>query len=141
MDIVIHHNPACSTSRNVLKLIRDAGYDPVVVEYLKTGWTRGQLQALFAAAGLTAREGMRSVRSPAQELGLLEEGVSNDAILDAMVAHPALVHRPIVVCKNGVKICKPVGDVLDLLDTWPVGPWAKENGDLILDDTGARVGA
>lgn len=140
MDIVIHHNPACGTSRNVLQLVRDAGYDPVVVEYLDTGWTRPQLQALFAAAGLTPRRALRTSKSPAEELGLLDEGVSDAEILDQMIAHPVLVNRPIVACKNGVKLCRPSGAVLDLLDTWPQGPWAKEDGELILDAEGNKVG-
>ncbi|WP_420004506.1 arsenate reductase (glutaredoxin) [Arenibacterium sp. LLYu02] len=140
MDIVIHHNPACGTSRNVLQLVRDAGYDPVVVEYLDTGWTRPQLQALFAAAGLTPRSALRTSKSPAEELGLLDEGVSDAEILDQMIAHPVLVNRPIVACKNGVKLCRPSGAVLDLLDTWPQGPWAKEDGELILDAEGNKVG-
>lgn len=140
MDIVIHHNPACGTSRNVLQLVRDAGYDPVVVEYLDTGWTRPQLQALFAAAGLTPRSALRTSKSPAEELGLLDESVSDAEILDQMIAHPVLVNRPIVACKNGVKLCRPSGAVLDLLDTWPQGPWAKEDGQLILDAEGNKVG-
>lgn len=140
MDIVIHHNPACGTSRNVLQLVRDAGYDPVVVEYLDTGWTRPQLQALFAAAGLTPRTALRTSKSPAEELGLLEESVSDAEILDQMIAHPVLVNRPIVACKNGVKLCRPSGAVLDLLDTWPQGPWTKEDGQLILDAEGNKIG-
>ena len=122
MDIVIHHNPACGTSRNVLQLIRDAGYDPTVVEYLETGWTRPQLVALFAAAGLTPRQALRTSKSPAADLGLLDAGVSDDELLDHMTQHPVLVNRPIVACKNGVRLCRPSGEVLDLLDAWPPGP-------------------
>jgi len=140
MDIVIHHNPDCGTSRNVLRLIRDAGYEPVVVEYLNTGWTRPQLQALFAAAGLTPRAALREVRSPAAELGLLEEGVTDAEILDQMLLHPVLVNRPIVACKTGVKLCRPSGAVLELLETWPQGPWAKDDGTLIIDAEGNKIG-
>ncbi|OIQ33266.1 MAG: arsenate reductase (glutaredoxin) [Alphaproteobacteria bacterium MedPE-SWcel] len=140
MNIVIHHNPRCGTSRNVLQLVRDAGYDPVVVDYLETGWTRPQLLALFAAAGLTPRMALRTTKSPAAELGLLEESVSDSDILDQMVLHSILVNRPIVACPRGVKLCRPSGRVLDLLDTWPAGPWAKEDGTLILDADGSRVG-
>lgn len=138
MDIVIHHNPACGTSRNVLQIIRDAGYDPVVVEYLETGWTRAQLQALFAAAGLTPRAALRTSKSPAEDLGLLDSSVPDDVLLDAMLEHPVLVNRPIVACANGVRLCRPSGAVLDLLDDWPVGPWAKEDGQVLIDAEGNR---
>lgn len=139
MDIVIHHNLACGTSRNVLQLIRDAGYDPVVIEYLETGWTRPQLLALFAAAGLTPRAALRTSKSPAEELGLLDPTVSDDVLLDQMIAHPVLVNRPIVACANGVRLCRPSGRVLDLLGRWPPGPWAKEDGQLLIDADGKRV--
>lgn len=139
MEIVVHHNPACGTSRNVLKLIRDAGYAPVVVEYLETGWTRPQLQALFAAAGITARAALRTSKSPAEELGLLDPNVSDEVLLDHMLEHPVLVNRPIVACKNGVKLCRPSGEVLDLLDNWPKGPWVKEDGKALIDADGKRV--
>ena len=139
MDIVIHHNPACGTSRNVLQLIRDAGYTPTVIEYIDTGWTRPQLQALFAAAGLTPREALRTSKSPAEELGLLDPSVSDDVLLDHMLEHPVLVNRPIVACKNGVKLCRPSGEALDLLDNWPQAPWTKENGDELIDADGNRV--
>ncbi|WP_121061010.1 arsenate reductase (glutaredoxin) [Chachezhania antarctica] len=140
MTIVIHHNPDCCTSRNALRLIRDAGYNPVVVPYLETGWTRPQLQALFAAAGLTPRQALRERRSPAAELGLLKPDVSDEALLDAMIQHPILVERPIVACSRGVKLCRPSGAVLDLLEQWPAGPWAKEDGQIVIDGDGNRVG-
>lgn len=101
MSIVIHHNPACGTSRNVLELIRASGTEPVVIEYLETGWTRPQLLALFAAADLTPRAALRTSKSPAAELGLLEEGVSDEALIEAMIAHPVLVNRPIVASPKG----------------------------------------
>ncbi len=113
--IVVHHNPACGTSRNVLALIEDAGLTPVVVEYLQTGWTKPQLQALFAAAGATARQMLREQNSPAQELGLLAEGISEDALLDAMIEYPVLVNRPIVATPKGVRLCRPKELVTDLL--------------------------
>ncbi|QBF29763.1 arsenate reductase (glutaredoxin) [Thalassococcus sp. S3] len=138
MDIVIHHNPACGTSRNVLKIIRDAGYDPVVVEYLETGWTRPQLQALFAAANLTPRSALRTTKSPAEELGLLDPEVPEADLLDAMLDHPVLVNRPIVACRTGVRLCRPSGKVLDLLPHWPEGPYYKEDGTLLIDETGKR---
>ena len=99
--IVIHHNPDCGTSRNVVAIVKAAGEDPVVIEYLETGWTRPQLLGLFAAAGLTPRQALRETKSPAAELGLLEPGVSDAQILDAMLEHPVLVNRPIVCTPRG----------------------------------------
>jgi arsenate reductase len=139
-DVVIHHNPDCGTSRNVVRIVEAAGYEPVVVEYLKTGWTKAQLQALFAAAGIKPRDALRVKKSPAAELGLTDPAVSDDAILEAMVAHPILVERPIVVTSKGVALCRPSEKVLDLIDRWPAGPFAKEDGELVIDADGKRVG-
>ena len=139
MAVVIHHNPACGTSRNVLQIIRDAGYDPTVIDYLETGWTRPQLLALFAAAGLTPRTALRTTKSPAEELGLLDPAVSDDTLLDAMLTHPVLVNRPIVCTPKGVRLCRPSETVLDLLETWPQGPYTKEDGELILTTEGTRL--
>jgi arsenate reductase len=119
MTIVIHHNPGCGTSRQVLAIIEAAGYQPTVIEYLKTGWTRAQLLGLFAAAGLTPRTALRVARSPAQELGLLEPGVDDETLLDAMIQHPVLVNRPIVCTPKGVRLCRPSETVRDLLDPPP----------------------
>jgi arsenate reductase len=138
--VVIHHNPDCGTSRNVLGIITAAGYEPEVVAYLETGWSRPQLLALFAAAGLTPRGVLRESKSPAKELGLLEPGVSDEAILAQMLLHPVLVNRPIVATPKGVKLCRPSELVLDLLDRLPPGPLAKEDGSLIIDAEGKRVG-
>ena len=140
MDVVIYHNPECGTSRNVLAIIEAAGYTPTVIEYLKTGWTRSQLLGLFAAAGLTPRTALRETKSPAEELGLLDEGVSYEEILDAMVKHPILVNRPIVCTPRGVRLCRPSEAVLDLLDRFPPGPFHKEHGELLIDHDGRRVG-
>ena len=129
--ITIFHNPACGTSRNTLAMIESAGYAPTVVEYLKTGWTRLQLQDLFAAMGATPREAMREKGTPAAELGLLDPGVSGDQILDAMVAHPVLVNRPIVVTPRGVKLARPSEVVLDLLDRQPA-TFTKEDGEVVV---------
>lgn len=137
--IVIYHNPDCGTSRNVLQLIEAAGYSPQVIEYLKEGWTRPQLLSLFAAADLTPRSALRATKSPAAELNLLEETVTDDQILDAMLEYPILVNRPIVCTPKGVRLCRPSEVVLDLLDQWPSGPFAKEDGELILDEQGNRV--
>jgi len=139
MAVVIHHNPACGTSRNVLQIIRDAGYDPTVIDYLETGWTRPQLLALFAAADLTPRTALRTTKSPAEELGLLDPSVSDDTLLDAMLTHPVLVNRPIVCTPRGFRLCRPSETVLDLLETWPQGPYTKEDGELILTAEGTRV--
>ncbi len=136
--IVIHHNPNCGTSRNVLELIRAAGYEPEVIEYLDTGWTRPQLLALFAVADLTPRDALRTSKSPAEDLGLLDPNVSDDAILDAMLEHPVLVNRPIVCTPKGVKLCRPSDAALDLLENWPAGPFYKQDGDMILDADGKR---
>jgi len=114
--ITIYHNPACGTSRNALGMIRAAGYEPEVIEYLKTGWTRPQLNALLAAMGCAARDILREKGTPAAELGLLSPEASDDSILDAMVAQPILVNRPIVVTPAGVRLCRPSETVLDLLE-------------------------
>ncbi|MEO1658616.1 MAG: arsenate reductase (glutaredoxin) [Pseudomonadota bacterium] len=137
--IVIHHNPACGTSRNVLQIIKDSGEDPVVIEYLETGWTRPQLLGLFAAADLTPRQALRERKSPAEELGLLEPVVPEDVLIDAMLKHPILVNRPIVCTPKGVRLCRPSEAVLPLLDRLPPGPYRKEDGELIIDENGAIV--
>ncbi len=115
MTIVIHHNPDCGTSRNALEMVREAGHEPVVIEYLETGWTRPQLLALFAAADLTPRTALREKRSPAEELGLLDDAIDEEAILNAMLEHPVLVNRPIVCSPKGVRLCRPSETVKDLL--------------------------
>jgi arsenate reductase len=139
MDVVIHHNPDCGTSRNVLAIIEAAGYRPTVIEYLKTGWTRSQLLGLFAAAGLTPRTALRETKSPAAELGLLNADVPHATLLDAMLEHPVLVNRPIVCTAKGVRLCRPSEVVLDLLERWPPDPFAKEDGSPLIDAQGRRV--
>ena len=137
--VVIHHNPGCGTSRNVLAIIEAAGYAPTVIEYLATGWTRPQLLGLFAAAGLTPRKALRTTKSPAADLGLLDPSVGDEAIVAAMVQHPVLVNRPIVCTPKGVRLCRPSETVLDLLERWPPGPFHKEDGGLLIDAAGRRV--
>jgi arsenate reductase len=132
MTTVIHHNPDCGTSRNVLAVIRASGTEPVVIEYLKTGWTRAQLQALFAIAGLTPREALRTSKSPAEELGLLDPAVDDDVLLDAMLAHPVLVNRPIVCTPKGAALCRPSEAVLPLLEIPLTKAVYKEDGALII---------
>ncbi|SNS30310.1 arsenate reductase family protein [Tropicimonas sediminicola] len=137
--IVIHHNPDCGTSRNVLALVRAAGYEPHVIPYLETGWTRPQLLGLFAAADLSPRAALRITKSPAEALGLLDPSVPGERLLDAMLEHPVLVNRPLVCTPKGVRLCRPSEFVLDLLDRWPEGPVYKEDGQMILDAMGHRV--
>ena len=139
MNAVIHHNPACGTSRNVLAILSAPGVDPVVIDYRTEGWTRAQLLGLFAAAGLTPREALRVRGTPAAELGLTDPATTDEAILAAMVAHPILVNRPIVCTPKGVRLCRPSEVVLDLLETLPPGPVAKEDGTPVIDAEGRRV--
>jgi arsenate reductase (glutaredoxin) len=134
MTVVIHHNPACGTSRNAVALVEACGLQPVIIDYLKEGWTRHQLLGLFAAAGLTPRTALRETKSPARELGLLDEGVSDAVILDHMLLHPVLVNRPIVCTAKGVRLCRPSETVLHLLDRVPTKPFLKEDG-TVLDVT------
>ncbi|MBY6162922.1 arsenate reductase (glutaredoxin) [Mameliella alba] len=138
MSVVIHHNPDCGTSRNVLNFLRLAGYDPHVVLYLEEGWTRAQLLALFAAANLTPREALRVRRSPAEALGLTDPEVSDEALLGAMLEHPILVNRPIVCTPLGVRLCRPSETVLEIIERWPDGPVFKEDGGMVLDAEGRR---
>jgi arsenate reductase (glutaredoxin) len=128
--VTIFHNPACGTSRNVVSMVEAAGYRPEVVEYLKAGWNVDQLKALFAEAGLTPREAMREKGSPATELGLLDPGTPDTAILAAMVAHPVLVNRPIVRTPRGAALCRPSEKVFDLLERAP-DRFVKEDGQVV----------
>lgn len=131
--VLIHHNPACGTSRNTLAMIEAAGYAPTVVEYMQTGWTKPQLLGLIAAMGTAPRDVLRDKGTPAAELGLLEPGVSNDALLDAMVAHPVLVNRPIVVTPKGAALCRPSEAVFALLERRP-DSFTKEDGEVVSAD-------
>lgn len=132
MSIVIHHNPDCGTSRNVLEIISGLAGEPVVVEYLKTGWTRPQLQALFAAADLTPRTALKTTKSPAEELGLTDPCMSDDAILDSMLTYPVLVNRPIVCTAKGVALCRPSETVFALLDVPSGTTFTKEDGETVV---------
>lgn len=131
MSVVIYHNPSCGTSRNTLAMIEAAGEVPIVVEYLEVGWTKPQLLGLFAAADLTPRSALRTSKSPAEELGLLNETVSDETLLDAMIAHPVLVNRPIVCTPKGVKLCRPSEVVLELLSEDSVKQFVKEDGEIV----------
>jgi arsenate reductase len=129
--VTIFHNPACGTSRNTLAMIRAAGYEPTVVEYLKAGWTRQKLVELLAAMQARPRAILRAKGTPAAELGLLDPAVADDRILDAMVWHPILVNRPIVVTPKGVKLTRPSEIVFELLDRQPES-FTKEDGEVVL---------
>ena len=139
MTVVIHHNPDCGTSRNVLEIIRASGNAPTVIEYLNTGWTRPQLLALFAAADLTPRTALRTTKSPAEDLGLLDPSISDEVLLTAMLEHPILVNRPIVCSPKGVRLCRPSERVLELLDSLPADPMTKEDGSGRLPAKDGRV--
>lgn len=127
--VTIFHNPDCGTSRNALAMIEAAGYVPIVVEYRAAGWTRPQLEALFAAMGATPRDVLREKGTPAVELGLLN-GASDEAIVEAMVEHPILVNRPIVVTPKGTRLCRPSEAVLELLERRP-DAFTKEDGEIV----------
>jgi arsenate reductase len=129
--ITIYHNPDCGTSRNTLAMIRAAGYGPVVVEYRTAGWTAAQLGSLLEAMAARPRDILRAKGTPAQELGLLDERVSDAELIAAMIAHPILVNRPIVATPRGTKLCRPSEVVLDLLDRKPVH-FTKEDGDVVI---------
>lgn len=128
--ITIYHNPDCGTSRNALAMIEAAGYAPTVVEYRNVGWTHPQLEGLFAAMDAKPRDVLREKGTPAAELGLLDEGASDAAIVEAMVKHPILVNRPIVVTPKGTKLCRPSEAVLTLLDRKP-DEFTKEDGEVV----------
>ena len=128
--ITIYHNPACGTSRNTLAMIEAAGYTPTVVLYLKAGWTRPQLEGLLKAMDAGPRDILREKGTPAAELGLTDPAADDGRILDAMVAHPILVNRPIVVTPKGTKLCRPSEAVLDLLQRRP-GSFTKEDGTVV----------
>ena len=129
--IVIHHNPDCGTSRNVLAMIKASGAEHIVIEYLKTGWTREQLLGRFAAADLTPRTALRTSKSPAEELGLTDPSISDDQLMDAMLEHPILVNRPIVCSPRGVKLCRPSEAVFALLPEGSLTEFTKEDGEVI----------
>lgn len=130
MSVTLYHNPNCETSRNTLAMIRASGVEPTVVPYLQTGWTREQLQGLLTTMGVRPRAVLRDKGTPAAELGLLEPDVSDDVILEAMLAHPVLVNRPIVSTPKGVALCRPSEIVFDLLDH-PPQAFTKEDGQVV----------
>ncbi|MFL0415661.1 arsenate reductase (glutaredoxin) [Sphingomonas sp. 179-A 2A2 NHS] len=139
VDIVIYHNPECGTSRNTLAMIRNAGIEPHVVEYLKTPPSRALLVELIDRAGITPRDLLREKGTPYAELGLGDEALSDDVLVDAMMAHPVLINRPLVVSPLGVKLCRPSEAVLDLLPEAQRGAFAKEDGEQVVDALGQRI--
>ena len=138
-DITIYHNPACGTSRNVLAMIRNAGVQPQVIEYLKTPPDRERLQALLSAMGMTARELLRQKGTPYDELGLADDKWTESDLIGFMLAHPILINRPIVVTPLGTKLCRPSEAVLDLLSEPQRAAFAKEDGQAVIDAQGKRV--
>lgn len=135
VDVIIYHNPTCGTSRNTLGLIRNSGVEPHVIEYLKTPPTRKMLTGLIDRMGITVRELLREKGTPYGELGLSEATLSNDALIDAMLEHPILINRPIVVSPKGVRLCRPSEAVLDLLPPQQ-GEFRKEDGELVVGAQG-----
>jgi arsenate reductase len=139
IDVVIHHNPECGTSRNVLGLIRNAGIEPHLIEYLRCPPSRVMLESLIARIGVPVREVVRVKGTPYHDLGLDDPSLTDDQLLDAMLAHPILINRPIVVTPLGVRLCRPSESVLDLLPVPQRGEFRKEDGELVVDSTGNRA--
>ena len=138
MDVIIYHNPDCGTSRNTLAMIRNAGVEPHVIEYLKTPPSREMLTQLIARMGISVRELLREKGTPYAELGLGDPALTDGQLLDAMMAHPILINRPIVVSPKGVRLCRPSEDVLDLLPPQR-GEFIKEDGERVVNEHGRRV--
>ncbi|QJT18689.1 arsenate reductase (glutaredoxin) [Aeromonas sp. 1805] len=139
-QITIYHNPACGTSRNTLALIRNSGVEPTVIHYLETPPSRATLLALIAAMGMPVRDLLRQNVLPYEALGLAETKFSDDELVDAMLAHPILINRPIVVTPLGTKLCRPSEVVLDILPSPQQGAFSKEDGEQVVDAQGRRIG-
>lgn len=139
-DITIYHNPACGTSRNTLALIRNSGVEPAVILYLETPPTRAELQTLIADMGISVRALLRKNTEPFEQLGLAEDRFSDNELLDAMLAHPLLINRPVVVTPLGTALCRPSEAVLDILPDPQKGALMKEDGEQIIDEHGNRIG-
>ena len=138
-DVVIYHNPACGTSRNTLAMIRNADIEPHVIEYLKTPPSRAMLLQLMERAGLKPRDLLRQKGTPYAELGLDDPALSDNQLVDAMMEHPILINRPLVVTELGVRLCRPSETVLDILPQPQMGAFAKEDGEVVVDAEGRRV--
>ena len=139
MTVTIYHNPACGTSRNTLAMIRQSGVDPVVIDYLKTPPSRARIVELVAAAGMPLRDVIRQKDTPFAALGLDDMSLSDAALLDAIVAHPILLNRPLVETALGTRLCRPSELVLDILENPDIGPFTKEDGEIIIDREGKRL--
>lgn len=139
MDATIYHNPECGTSRNALALIRHAGIEPTVIEYLKEPPLRDQLARMIADAGLSVREALREKGTPFEQLGLDDLSVSDSQLLDAMLEHPILINRPFVVTPKGTRLCRPSEVVLDILPDTHQGSFTKEDGEQVLNEQGKRI--
>lgn len=139
MTVTIYHNPDCGTSRNTLAMIRQSGVEPTVIEYLKTPPDRATIIRLVADAGLTLRDALRQKDTPYATLGLADSALSDDALLDAIAAHPILLNRPFVVTPRGTRLCRPSEAVLDILENPNIGPFIKEDGEVVIDASGKRV--
>lgn len=139
VSVMIYHNPACGTSRNTLGLIRNAGIEPVVIEYLKTPPDRATLKDLLQRMGISPRALLREKGTPYVELGLGATHWSDEELIDQMLAHPILINRPIVVTPWGVKLCRPSEVVLDILPLPQKGPFSKEDGAALIDTNGRRI--
>jgi arsenate reductase (glutaredoxin) len=139
MDVIIYHNPDCGTSHNALAMIRNAGIEPHVMEYLKTPPSRALLESLLERAGLTPRQLLRQKGTPYAELGLDKPELTEGQLLDAMMEHPILINRPLVVSALGVKLCRPSEEVLDILPASQLGAFAKEDGEQVIDGDGQRL--
>ncbi|NVD45006.1 arsenate reductase (glutaredoxin) [Qipengyuania atrilutea] len=139
-DVVIYHNPECRTSRNTLAMIRNAGIEPHVIEYLKTPPSRSMLESLTAHMGISPRDLLRQKGTPYAELGLDDESLRDAALIDAMMEHPILINRPLVVSPLGVRLCRPSEAVLDILTGPQKGVFTKEDGEQVVDKAGQRIG-
>jgi arsenate reductase (glutaredoxin) len=138
-EVIIYHNPACGTSRNTLGLIRNAGIEPHVVEYLKRPPSRAMLESLIARMGLTSRDLLREKGTPYAQLGLADQTLPDEALIVAMMAHPVLINRPIVVTERGVRLCRPSEVVLEVLPSPQMGEFTKEDGQPVIGPSGAPV--
>ncbi|AWM27825.1 arsenate reductase (glutaredoxin) [Sinorhizobium fredii] len=139
MNVTIYHNPACGTSRNTLAMIRNAGIEPTVIEYLDQAPSRDELARMIGDAGLTVRQAIREKGTPYAELGLDDPGTTDEQLIDAMVKNPILINRPFVVTPLGTRLCRPSEVVLDILPDTHKGPFTKEDGERVLDAEGKRI--
>lgn len=139
VDIIIYHNPECGTSRNTLAMIRNAGIEPHIVEYLKTPPSRSMVEWLLERSGMTPRDLLREKGTPFTQLGLSDPTLADDVLIDAMMEHPILINRPLVVTPLGVRLCRPSEAVLDILPAVQRGTFTKEDGERVVDAEGNRI--